>query len=295
MTDHLTSQLQGYRMLPYRVCRTSWIVLLLLIGSNLDNLGAATPLTPFFAYELGDLPVGQQTTIIRDLGFDGIAFDDPTSIPERLAAVDAAQVQLFFLWTVVDIKDGKATIDPRLEASIRLLKGRSTVIWLAISGANVQAEELAVKVSRRVADLAAESNLRVALYPHFGFYLQTFSDVLRVSEKAQRSNLGVTFNLCHELHSGLQPNLNRQLSMALPKLFGVTINGADRQKREWPDLIQPLDRGDFDVKGFVETILSIGYRGPIGLQCWGIGEDARVHLARSMKVWRTFSFTPLQP
>ena len=33
----------------------------------------------------------------------------------------------------------------------------------------------------------------------------------------------------------------------------------------------------------------MGYKGPIGLQCFGIGGDAREHLARSMTAWRKLS------
>jgi hypothetical protein len=29
-----------------------------------------------------------------------------------------------------------------------------------------------------------------------------------------------------------------------------------------------------------------GYRGPIGLMCYGIPDEAGVHLARSMKMWK---------
>jgi len=35
------------------------------------------------------------------------------------------------------------------------------------------------------------------------------------------------------------------------------------------------------------TILNeLNYRGPVGLQCYGIPGDAKVHLERSMKTWR---------
>ena len=33
----------------------------------------------------------------------------------------------------------------------------------------------------------------------------------------------------------------------------------------------------------------VGYAGPIGLQCYGLGGDARDHLARSMAAWRKMS------
>ena len=72
------------------------------------------------------------------------------------------------------------------------------------------------------------------------------------------------------------------------KVFVVTINGAKVGSKTIPELIQPLDRGDFDNRELLATLREIGYRGPIGLQCFGIPGDARQHLQRSMKVWKTW-------
>jgi len=47
-----------------------------------------------------------------------------------------------------------------------------------------------------------------------------------------------------------------------------------------------LDRGSFDVGRLLKTLKQLGYRGPIGLQCYGLGGDTRDHLARSMNAWR---------
>ena len=58
------------------------------------------------------------------------------------------------------------------------------------------------------------------------------------------------------------------------------------EKPGWDHYIQPLDRGSFDVAGLIKTLDELGYKGPIGLQCFGIGGDARDHLARSMAAWR---------
>jgi len=41
--------------------------------------------------------------------------------------------------------------------------------------------------------------------------------------------------------------MERVLKLAMPRLSLVTINGADRNGRDWGQLIQPLDRGDFDI------------------------------------------------
>jgi sugar phosphate isomerase/epimerase len=68
----------------------------------------------------------------------------------------------------------------------------------------------------------------------------------------------------------------------------VSINGADEfdDKPGWGRYIQPLDKGSFDIAGFMRTLRDLGYTGPVGLQCYGIGGDAREHLARSLESWR---------
>jgi sugar phosphate isomerase/epimerase len=67
----------------------------------------------------------------------------------------------------------------------------------------------------------------------------------------------------------------------------VSINGADHEG-DWDRLIQTLDRGAFDVKGFLSAIRSLGYKGPVALQCYAIQGDREENLTRSMRAWRSF-------
>ncbi len=66
----------------------------------------------------------------------------------------------------------------------------------------------------------------------------------------------------------------------------MSISGADPNARDWDGLIQPLDQGSYDVKALVRTLVANGYRGPIGLQCYGIKGDPAVFLKRSMASWQ---------
>jgi sugar phosphate isomerase/epimerase len=68
-------------------------------------------------------------------------------------------------------------------------------------------------------------------------------------------------------------------------LFVVTLNGADHEGG-WDRLIQPLDRGEFDVPGFLVQLRNVGFTGPIGLQHFGVKGDSRENLSRSMLAWR---------
>jgi sugar phosphate isomerase/epimerase len=253
--------------------------------------GGPTPGLPnsVFAYEFGEISPEQQAGFARQYGFEGTVFDHARQIPERLRALDEAHLQLFFLWLTVDISNGQTKYEPGMEAAIEALQGRGTVVWVAIQGSDAGAEERTIQAVNRICDLAARSNLRVALYPHYGFYLARFRDVVRMAERSGRSNVGVTFNLCHELRSGFDPQFAQLLDKAMPRLYGVTINGADRQGQDWNTLIQPLGRGDYDVTELVRTIAKAGYRGPFGIQCYGLKGDPGVYLKQSMTAWRVIS------
>jgi sugar phosphate isomerase/epimerase len=269
----------------------SCIALAKIEARGFDSGAAAGLPNSVFAYEFGDISPQQQAAFARECGFEGTVFDHAVQIPERLRALDDAHLQLFFLWLTVDISHGQIKYEPGMEAAIAALEGRGTVVWVAIQGDDTGggAEERTMQAVDRISDLASRSNLRVALYPHYGFYLARFRDVVRVAERAGRSNLGVTFNLCHELRSGLDPEFPQLLDKAIPRLYGVTINGADRQGRDWNTLIQPLGRGDYDVAELVRTIAKAGYRGPFGIQCYGLKGDPGVYLKQSMAAWRVIS------
>ncbi|MCX6922612.1 MAG: TIM barrel protein, partial [Verrucomicrobia bacterium] len=116
-------------------------------------------------------------------------------------------------------------------------------------------------------------------------------DSMRVADKVDRPNVGVMFNLCHWLRVDKSRDYRPLLKQAMPRLWAVSINGADDfdEKPGWDHYIQPLDKGSFDVGKLLKTLKELGYKGPIGLQCYGIGGDVREHLARSLAAWQKLS------
>src|SRR5678816_4635250 len=139
-----------------------------------------------------------------------------------------------------------------------------------------------------IRDRAKESGAQLLLYPHQGSWIERIEDSIRVGEKVDRPNVGVMFNLCHWLRVDKSRECKALLKQALPRLWAVSINGADvwDENPGWDRYIQPLDRGSFDVRAFLKVLKEVGYQGPIGLQCYGIGGDAREHLSRSIAAWQ---------
>jgi sugar phosphate isomerase/epimerase len=256
--------------------------------------GAASPLTnPFFVFDNGTgrdqhVPLEDQAELVKRTGYAGLGFSGTEHIPEILQALESRGLRLFSTYVGARIDGEKPSYDPGLPEAIRQLQGHGTVIWLTVNGTAPDGDARATAVVREIADMAAASGLRVALYPHFGMYVAQVEDALRVVKNVDRPNLGVTFNLAHFLAAKDEPNLDVRLREALPHLFMVSINGAEHEGG-WDRLIQPLDRGEFDVYGLLKKLVTLGYHGPIGLQCYQVPGDREENLNRSMAAWRKFS------
>jgi len=254
---------------------------------------------PFFALsncaaDAAHSTPASQVTMLKELGYDGIAPSGTGGVPEMLAALDAQGLEMTALYVGAYLDDDGPRYDPGLPEAIEALRGRKTFIWLTIRSkqfkpSTTDGDGRAVEIVRQIAQLAEQAGLRVALYPHTGFYVQRVEDAVRVADAVNRPNVGVTFNLCHWLKVDGPTELERRLRLALPRLFLVTINGADGDGQNWDRLIQPLDRGTFDVCGLLKTLKDLGYDGPIGLQCYAVPGDKQENLRRSMAAWRSFS------
>lgn len=243
----------------------------------------------FFAFDngvgRGSWTPAQQAQTLKELGYAGIGYSGTDDLAARLKAFEEQRLKVFSIY-VACFADREEAFAPELAAAIKALKGTDVVIWLTVQG-KAGNDPRAAEAVRQVADLAAASDLKVVLYPHHGFVVATLEDALRIRNRVDRNNLGVSFNLCHELRAGNEPRFEALLEEAMPYLDLISINGAD-QEGGWDKLIQPLDRGEFDVYGLLKTLKALGYGGPIGLQCYQVPGDIRENLARSMAQWQVF-------
>jgi len=268
-------------------------VSLALCLAPMTLLAAEPPVldNPFFAFDngtgRGKLSPDQQATMLGELGYAGIGYTGTCNIPEMLAALDRQELKMFstYVWTRIG-PDGPS-YDPGLPEAMKQLKGRDTLIWLTVQGKADDGDAQVVKIVREVADMARQSGLRVALYPHLGFHVATTEDGIRIAKKVDRENVGTSLNLCHWLKEGDVASMEPLIKAAMPRLFVVSINGADHEGG-WDRLIRPLDEGEFDVYGFLRALKKHGYDGSVGLQCYAVKGDKRENLARSIGAWRKF-------
>jgi len=254
-------------------------------------LAARASDAPLFVFDNGlgrtELSVEQQTELAARTGYAGILHAGTKDIPELLAAHRAHSMKVLGLYTGINISDPTPAFDPGLPEAIRQLRGTGALITFTVNGKVPGDDTLAVPLIRQVADMAADAGLRVAIYPHYGMHIARIEDALRICQEVNRPNVGIVFNLCHWLRSGDEANMIPRLQQALPRLLLVSINGADHEG-DWDRLIQPLDRGAFDVRSFLAALNKLGYRGPMVLQCYNIKGDREENLTRSIRAWRSF-------
>ncbi len=258
---------------------------------------ADQPKQPFFPFcidwhDAKKRSFTEQAAMLRELGYDGVGHIWLDKVDERIASLDAAGLKLYQITMVVEVAPGKTPYDEaQFKKTLDLIKGRQVQFDLLLNGmkpSDPSVDDHAVGILRKMSDEARDSGAQLLLYPHQGSWVERIEDSCRVADKVDRPNVGVMFNLCHWLRVDSQRDYKPLLKKAMPRLWAISINGADERDPQpgWDRYIQPLGQGDFDMGHFLKTLRELGYRGPVGLQCYGIGGDAREHLAKSIEAWR---------
>jgi len=236
--------------------------------------------------------IEEQNKMLAELGFDGVAHLWLDKLEERVASAKASGLNVTQVYFRVDLSQNPP-FDQSLAKVLPCLKGGQTQLALLIYGGNPSDESLddkAVGIIRDIVKIAEPNNVKVVLYPHVDAWNETVADCVRVAKRFPEKNVCVMFNLCHWVAVDKSENLKKTLENAMPYLACVTINGTDtpeeiQSRADRAGWLQPLDAGSFDQKKLRAILDELGYRGPVGLQCYGIPGDAKVHLERSMKKW----------
>lgn len=254
---------------------------------------------PFFAFQnCLNLPPAETAAKLRELGYDGLSANGYDVAPVR-KELHTRGLKLYNTYLTPSFDAVTNALTEPLRKLIDTLEGSETILWMApisvsqggkaLPRSSPEAEAIALARLREIADYAEPRGVKIALYPHAGFWAERVEDGLRLADKLNRPGVGVTFNLCHWLKVEGDRDPGPVLKAALPRLFFVSINGADTgdtKKMDWNRLIQTLDRGSYDVAGLVRSLRTLGYSGPIGLQGYNVQGDQVKNLKRSMAAWR---------
>jgi sugar phosphate isomerase/epimerase len=285
------------------IFRTAFCLIFAAIAPSLHGQGAAGA-WPFFAFDngvgRGVWPPSVQAETVKSLGYDGIHYNytNPKDFAAKIEACKTAAVPIHAMYIYTFVGKPGAAYDPGIKEAIRMLKGSETIIWMTLrDGKRGQQDTEAADVVKEIAGLAAESGLKVSLYPHAGFYVATAEDAVRVAKVVNLPNVGVTINLCHELFAGNGARMEEVVKTAAPFLNLASINGASpipgKGPKAWDTL--PLGEGVYDTNGFLRLLRDHGYRGPIGHQFFNVKGDDKEKLQRAINSWKKLKEGSLIP
>ncbi len=259
---------------------------------------APEPIWPFFAFCIDThdeikRTLAEQAAMLKDLGYAGAGHLELPHVEERAQTLLEQSLRLFQVYVTVDMAKVEPVDKARLSQVLPWLKPHKTHLALMIQGgeySDLALDGRVVALSRELDDMCRPYDVKVVLYPHTRFWLETSRDAVRIAKKVDRPGfVGVMFNLSHWMKSDPNRDLGAVLREAEPWLLAVSLNGTDTPDQIFSnqgDWLQPLDQGAYDIRDFLRALGETDFKGPVGLQCWGIRGDVRKHLGRSMGVWK---------
>jgi sugar phosphate isomerase/epimerase len=274
-----------------RTALLSWLLLVSAASLRADSLSR-----DLYAFDNGTgrdqkLPFDRQAELLAESGFAGMGlYTSTVRLPEMMQALDGRKLPLLAVYSHAFVDSSGPRIDPNLPEVMRELKGRDVMIMLTLRGTS-SSDDAAVGIVREVADAAAAAGLRVCLYPHLNFFIETAADGVRVLGKAARPNTGVALNLVHEwnYHARAggpgQPDWTRIVRHVDGRILMASINGAGRGKDGQTTIVR-LDRSEVDIVPFLRALDQAGFGGPVSLQAVGVTGDVAANLRAAMAEWR---------
>lgn len=263
----------------------------LFLGLN-AAVSAGAPARPFYAMDNGLNQIksfDDKAAVLKELGYAGIGWR-PGHTAEMLKALDKHGLKMVSSYIGLKVDAEKPSDPSSLAEEIELMKPHGTILWIYLTKGKNANDELAIKLVREVSDIAEMANLKIAIYPHAGFYVATAADSLRMAKLVDRPNVGSGFNLCHFLMQNDSTKLEETVRSLKGRLVLVSINGGDDGERmPMNKALQRLDKGSFDNRRLLKVLDEIGYAGPVALQCYQVPGDNRDNLKESMDAWKTLN------
>ncbi|HBN76529.1 MAG TPA: hypothetical protein DD473_12065 [Planctomycetaceae bacterium] len=233
----------------------------------------------FYAFFNGMPPMSyeDEAIMLKGLGYNGISqiYGGGDELEQRVDVYRKHGLKVLSVYLGASDKPINANLVKSLE--------NGGMIELTVK--NISPE--VIESIRQTAEMAAQLNIRVAVYPHHGNAVATMPQAIDLVEKVNHPNLGIMFNLCHFLKNEKAENLESVLGKAAPYLFSVSTCGANLDGKNWDTLIQTLDKGTFPQKRLFAALKKLNFTGPVGLQCFAVKGDKRTNLKNSIDAWKT--------
>ena len=241
----------------------------------------------------GTQPLDEKLDALVSMGYAGMCGtgDDPAAVGALIGKLEARKLKLAAQYVAFPFAQGGVQMPAKLDELLAVLGAHGTVLWAYVPAGPAAPKDkagdpAAVAAFKALAQRAAAKGVKVAVYPHAGFWISSTDEAARLAQAVNETAFGVSFNLCHALKAGEGARAEALVKSLGPKLFVLQINGADKAGTDWQALIQPLGKGDFDVAAVVRGARAGGWDGPVVFQGYGIGGDWREVLRDTMAEWR---------
>lgn len=242
--------------------------------------------------------IEEQAKIVKDAGYDGYYVTARTSelqkIKDFVKASKDAGLEFTSMLTFVELDDeltdeaiqGYADTIDQLDSStileITITKGGFTNEGMG----DESHDDTALEWLKRITELADAKGIQIALYPHFGFWLETVSDGLRLAKKLNNPNVGVILTSYHWYR--VKKEGMEIFDEAAPYLKSVNLCGSRHWENEedvangMNPSIEPIDAGTKDIEAIFAKLKEINFTGAIGIQGYGVNAPAKEALDRSI-------------
>ncbi|MFC4219506.1 TIM barrel protein [Flagellimonas marina] len=249
-----------------------------------------------FDFKMDGMSVPERSRLFAELGYKGVTFavkndGQRQKLLEYLGSPEfsSGKLSIPIVYFPFDFSQDYASERELWKKTLNALP-KNASLWVIILEPNATEQKVIALLKEMTAE-AEKLGKDIVLYPHDNTFIESAEESLTYIDALNTNNLYTTLHLCHEMRAG---NGNRLLDVAIktaPYVKFASISGTDvtmreNDKADWSDAIQPLDKGDFEVEKFVSVLQKIGFKGKTILHTFGIEEEPKNHLSRSMLKWK---------
>jgi hypothetical protein len=246
-----------------------------------------------FNFTLESRPAAEQVGLLQELDYQGVTFIWPGAEAfQGFVTAPAVRSGGFRVFAVLyDFAYAQPWRREDVEEVLLTLAPHGADLWLRLIGP-AGLNPMMVEAVREVVAMATARGVRVVVYPHDEDAIENVEEALALIKAVGRPELKASLHLCHELKAGHRDRLAEVIAAAAPHLVLASINGASKDVSApgWAEAIQPLDRGDLDVRNtYLLPLIRSGYTGPLILHTYGLEDRPEEHLRRSSEAWHRMS------
>jgi len=243
------------------------------------------------------LPLNETAKLLKTIGYKGIETWSEKNFYETLSAAHDTGISLTAAYTALYTQGDDNYHDWR-KCTREMISSSDpgTIFCFHIPPIesdldSVKIHKMIVQNLREMTVYAASFGVKTCVYPHYNSYCETVARSVKLSQATGHKGCGAMLTLCHLLKVEGAENADKIIEKYADDLLLITISGADdgdTRSMAMKQLIQPLGEGSYDTYHVLELLWDNGFSGPVGIQFYGIKEDASLVIKNSVKVWNRY-------